>query len=207
MNSKHYNIAIADDHKLILSGIRNIVIENQLGTIIGEVNNGFELLQLLQNNKVNLVILDINMPKMNGIETAKKIVELYPKITILILSQYENLGIINELKTIGVNGYLSKNFESEELIKGIKTIKKNEFFFPLLNQEHISFKNDKSTLTPRELEILILIVSGQTSKEISCELFISQYTVETHRKNCMRKLEVNSIIQLINVAKEKGFIF
>lgn len=206
MKSNQYNIAIADDHKLILSGIKNIVVDNHLGTIIGEANNGLELLQLLQHQKVNLVILDVNMPQMNGVQTAKKIVEMYPKISILILSQYENIGIINDLKTIGVFGYLSKNFETEELIKGIKIIKEKGFFFPLLDQDIITFKKDKSNLTPRELEILVLIVNGLTSKEISSQLFLSQYTVETHRKNCMRKLEVNSIVQLITVAKEMGYI-
>jgi DNA-binding NarL/FixJ family response regulator len=201
-----YNIAIADDHKLILSGIRNIVLDNKLGTIVGEANNGFQLLQILQHKKINLVILDINMPEMNGVQTAKKIVEIYPEIAILILSQYENIELIKELKSIGIKGYLSKNFESEQLIEGVETIKKYRNYFPLLEREHLTFKNDKTQLTTRELEILSLIATGQTSKEISCQLFLSQYTVETHRKNCMRKLEVNSIVQLINVAKYKGYI-
>lgn len=204
--SNLYNIAIADDHKLILSGIRNIVLDNKLGTIVGEANNGFQLLQILQHTKINLVILDINMPEMNGVQTAKKIVEIYPEIAILILSQYENIELIKELKSIGIKGYLSKNFESEQLIEGIKTIRENGNYFPLLNQEHFTFKKDYTQLTAREIEILSFIAEGKTSKEISYQLNLSQYTVETHRKNCMRKLEVNSIVQLVNVAKDKGYI-
>ncbi|TRX22877.1 response regulator transcription factor [Flavobacterium franklandianum] len=204
--NQNYNIAIADDHKLILAGIRNIVLDNQLGTVVGDASNGFQLLQLLQHKKVHLAIIDVNMPEMNGVQTAKKIVELYPDVAILILSQYENIELIKELKIIGVKGYLSKSFESDQLIEGIKTIKENCNYFPLLDREHITFKKDKTQLTTRELEILSLIAKGKTSKEISCQLFLSQYTVETHRKNCMRKLEVNSTIQLINVAKDKGYI-
>lgn len=205
--NQHYNIAIADDHKLIHSGIKNIVLDNQLGTIVGEAFNGFQLLQLLQHKKVNLVIIDVNMPELNGIQTAKKIVEMYPYVAILMLSQYENIELIKELQLIGVKGYLSKSFESDQLIEGIESIKNNCTYFPLLAEEHLTFKKDKTHLTTRELEILSLIAIGKTSKEISCQLFLSQYTVETHRKNCMRKLEVNSIVQLINVAKEKGCIF
>lgn len=206
MNVNLYNIAIADDHKLILSGIRNIVLDNKLGTIVGEANNGFQMLQILQHKKINLVILDINMPEMNGVQTAKKIVEIYPEIAILILSQYENIELIKELKSIGIKGYLSKNFESEQLIEGIKTIRENGNYFPLLNQEYFTFRKDNAQLTAREIEILSFIAKGKTSKEISYQLNLSQYTVETHRKNCMRKLEVNSIVQLINVAKDKGYI-
>ncbi len=205
--NQDYNIAIADDHKLIHSGIKNIVLDNQLGTIVGEAFNGFQLLQLLQHKKVNLVIIDVNMPELNGIQTAKKIVEMYPYVAILMLSQYENIELIKELQLIGVKGYLSKSFESDQLIEGIESIKNNCTYFPLLAEEHLTFKKDKTHLTTRELEILSLIAIGKTSKEISCQLFLSQYTVETHRKNCMRKLEVNSIVQLINVAKEKGCIF
>lgn len=204
--NQQYNIAIADDHKLILFGIKNIILNNQLGTIVGEASNGFQLLQLLQQQKINLVIIDVNMPQLNGVQTAKKIVEMYPEVTILILSQYENIELVKELKLIGVNGYLSKSFESEQLIEGVKTIKENCSYFPLLEHEYVTFKKDKTQLTARELEILSLIAKGKTSKNISCQLFLSQYTVETHRKNCMRKLEVNSIVQLINVAKDKGYI-
>lgn len=202
-----YNIAIADDHKLILSGIRNIIQDNKLGTIVGEVNNGLQMLKLLQQENIDMVILDINMPELNGIETAKKVVQLYPEIAILMLSQYENIELIKELKSIGVKGYLSKNFETNQLIESINTIRQDKIYFPSLVSENNLIVIDKTNLTSREIEIISLISKGKTSKEIAAQLFLSQYTIETHRKNCMRKLGVNSIINLINVSKEKGYTF
>lgn len=205
--TNQYNIAIADDHKLILSGIRNIILDNNLGNIVGEVNNGLQMLKLLQVQKVNLIILDINMPELNGIETAKKVIDIYPEISILMLSQYENLELIKELKNNGVKGYLSKNFETNQLIQSIEAIKQNNVYFPSIDIENNISKIDKNNLTSREIEVITLISLGKTSKEIANQLFLSQYTVETHRKNCMRKLEVSSTINLMNIAKEKGYIF
>lgn len=206
MIENQYNIAIADDHRLILSGIRNIILDNNLGNIIGEVNNGLQMLQLLQNKKPNLVILDVNMPELNGVQTAKKITEMYPNISILMLSQYENIQLIKELKAIGVKGYLSKNFEIDQLIDSIETIKQGREYFPSFTQEYLSLNKDKINLTSREIEVLSLIALGEKSKEIACQLFLSQYTVDTHRKNLMRKLDVNSVSGLLNVARDLGYI-
>ena len=206
MIENEYNIAIADDHRLILSGIRNIILDNNLGNIIGEVNNGLQMLQLLQNKKPNLVILDVNMPELNGVQTAKKITEMYPNISILMLSQYENIQLIKELKSIGVKGYLSKNFEIDQLIDSIETIKQGREYFPSFTQEYLSLNKDKINLTSREIEVLSLIALGEKSKEIACQLFLSQYTVDTHRKNLMRKLDVNSVSGLLNVARDLGYI-
>ncbi len=207
MTELNYDIVIADDHKLIISGINHIISTNNLGKIVGEVNNGKQLLQFLQNTTVDLVIIDINMPELNGIEAAKKIIELYPTISILMLSQFENIELIKKLKAIGIKGYLSKNFEITELITAIDTIKNDDVFFPSLDGEGLILKKDKFHLSTREIEIISLIAKGKTSKEIANELFLSEYTIDTHRKNCMRKLEVNSIVTLLNSAKELGYIF
>ncbi|TDP00721.1 response regulator transcription factor [Flavobacterium sp. 245] len=207
MTVSNYKMVIADDHKLIISGISHIISTNNLGEIIGEVNDGIQLLQFLQHNTIDLAIIDINMPELNGIEAAKKIIELYPDISILMVSQYDNIELIKNLKTIGVKGYLSKNFEIADLIVAINTIKSNTVFFPSLEGEKSSFKNDKIHLSTREIEIISLIAQGKSSKEIANKLFLSEYTVVTHRKNCMRKLEVNSIVMLLNKAKSLGYIF
>lgn len=206
MIENQYHIAIADDHNLILSGIRNIILDNDLGTIIGEANNGIKLLQLLQNVKPNLVILDVNMPELNGVQTAKKITEMYPNISILMLSLYENIPLIKELHAIGVKGYLSKSFEIHELVNSIKTIKNGQESFPNFKNESLSLHQEKTKLTSREIEVLSLIAQGQKSKDIAINLYLSQYTVETHRKNLMRKLEVNSISSLLHVARDLGYL-
>lgn len=201
-----YKIIIADDHKIILSGIRQIIIANNLGTIAAEVPDGLELLKFLQKNIANLIILDVNMPNLNGIDAAKKIKTNYPNVSILMISQYENIEMIKNLKNIGINGYLAKNFEVAELVQAIENIKNGLEFFPALTNENANLKKNKLNLTPREIEVLQLVANAKKTKEIAQELFLSEFTVETHRKNLMRKLEVNSTLTLVNVAKDLGYL-
>lgn len=207
MKNPNYKIVIADDHKLIISGIKQIIEVNGLGTVVAQANDGLELLQLLKETAVDLLILDINMPKLNGIEAAEKILKRHPTISILMLSQYENVELIKKLKTLGVNGYLTKIFEISQLVEAINEISDNQLYFPSLKNESNFKETDKHELTKREEEIIKLLAVGKTSKEIADILFLSEYTIETHRKNIMRKLEVNSIIALLNKAKDLGYIF
>ena len=201
-----YKIIIADDHKIILSGIRQIIIANNLGTIAAEVPDGLELLKFLQTNVANLIILDVNMPNLNGIDAARKIKTNYPTVSILMISQYENIELIKNLKNIGINGYLAKNFEVVELVQAIENIKNGLEFFPALSNENTNLKKNKLNLTPREIEVLQLVANAKKTKEIAQELFLSEFTVETHRKNLMRKLEVNSTLTLVNVARDLGYL-
>jgi DNA-binding NarL/FixJ family response regulator len=207
MKNPNYKIVIADDHKLIISGIKQIIEVNGLGTVVAQANDGLELLQLLKETAVDLLILDINMPKLNGIEAAEKILKRHPTISILMLSQYENVELIKKLKTLGVKGYLTKIFEISQLVEAINEISDNQLYFPSLKNESNFKETDKHELTKREEEIIKLLAVGKTSKEIADILFLSEYTIETHRKNIMRKLEVNSIIALLNKAKDLGYIF
>jgi DNA-binding NarL/FixJ family response regulator len=207
MKNPNYKIVIADDHKLIISGIKQIIEVNGLGTVVAQANDGLELLQLLKETAVDLLILDINMPKLNGIEAAEKILKRHPTISILMLSQYENIELIKKLKILGVKGYLTKIFEISQLVEAINEISDNQLYFPSLKNESNFKETDKHELTKREEEIIKLLAVGKTSKEIADILFLSEYTIETHRKNIMRKLEVNSIIALLNKAKDLGYIF
>lgn len=206
MKSK-LNIIVADDHKLIISAITQIIEMNNLGTILGAVNDGLELLQLVKESSVDLVILDINMPELNGMEAAEKISKIYPSVSILMLSQYENIELIKKLKIMGVKGYLTKNFEISQLVEAITDIEKGLLYFPSLDIDAGSDKSSNFSLSHREIEIIKLLSLGKSSKEIANDLFLSEYTIETHRKNIMRKLEVNSIVALLNIVKELGYIF
>lgn len=207
MIQSNFKIIIADDHKLIISGIAQIIEMNNLGTIVAEVYNGLEVLQLLKEVSVDLLILDINMPELNGMETAEKLLQIYPTISIMMLSQYENIELIKKFKKMGVKGYLTKSFEISQLIEAIKTIELGNYYFPSLDSISENDKNTNFKLSGREIEIIEHISKGKTTKEIAIVLFLSEHTVETHRKNIMRKLEVNSIIGLLNAAKELGYVF
>jgi DNA-binding NarL/FixJ family response regulator len=166
-----------------------------------------ELLQLVKESSVDLVILDINMPELNGMEAAEKISKIHPSVSILMLSQYENIELIKKLKIMGVKGYLTKNFEISQLIEAITDIEKGLLYFPSLDIDAGSDKSSNFSLSHREIEIIKLLSLGKSSKEIANDLFLSEYTIETHRKNIMRKLEVNSIVALLNIVKELGYIF
>lgn len=200
-------ILIADDHNLIISGIETIIENNQLGEIVAKANDGKELLLKLNVTVVNFIILDINMPNLNGIETAEKVLSRFPLMKILIISQYENLELIKKLKVMGVKGYLSKSFEEALFVKAIKQIEKGTDFFPLLDIKKENNPKNIFNLTQREIEVINLISNQFSTKEIAKELFLSEYTVETHRKNICRKTGAKTTIAFLNLSKELGYQF
>jgi DNA-binding NarL/FixJ family response regulator len=200
-------ILIADDHNLIISGIETIIENNKLGEIVAKVNDGKELLLKLNSTSVNLIILDINMPNLNGIETAEKVLARYPLMKILIISQYENLELIKKLKLMGVKGYLSKTFEEELFIEAIKNIHKGMDFFPLLEIKKEVNSTNIYNLTNREVEVINLISNELSTKEIAKTLFLSEYTIQTHRKNIIRKTGAKTTIAFLNLSKELGYKF
>lgn len=200
-------ILIADDHNLIISGIETIIKNNKLGEIVAKVNDGKELLLKLNSTSVNLIILDINMPNLNGIETAEKVLARYPLMKILIISQYENLELIKKLKSMGVKGYLSKTFEEELFIEAIKNIQKGFDFFPLLEIKKEVNSTNIYNLTNREVEVINLISNELSTKEIAKTLFLSEYTIQTHRKNIIRKTGAKTTIAFLNLSKELGYKF
>lgn len=200
-------ILIADDHNLIISGIETIIENNKLGEVVAKVNDGKELLLKLNSTPVNLIILDINMPNLNGIETTEKVLARFPLMKILIISQYENLELIKKLKLMGVKGYLSKTFEEELFIEAIKNIQKGFGFFPLLEIKNDVNATNIYNLTNREVEVINLISNELSTKEIAKTLFLSEYTIQTHRKNIIRKTGAKTTIAFLNLSKELGYKF
>ncbi len=198
-----YKIIIADDHQLICSAIEQIITDNFLNTKIVKVHDGKQVLEKLNSFQANLIILDINMPKLNGLETAEIILSRYPNMKILVVSQNENNSLIKKLKDIGVKGYLPKTFEQELLIEAIYSIQNDELFFPLSEIKNDILK-DKYNLTVREIEVIYLIIKGMNTKEIATSLDISAYTVDTHRKNISRKTGAKTPVNLILLLDEMG---
>ena len=202
-------ILIADDHNLIISGIETIIENNKLGTVVAKVNDGKELLLKLNSTAVNLIILDINMPNLNGIETAEKVLSRFPKMKILIISQLENVELIKKLKLMGVKGYLCKTFEEKTFVDAIINIQNGIDFFPLLEIKinSNSPKPNIYNLTSREIEVINLISSEFSTKEIAQALFLSEYTIQTHRKNIIKKTGAKTTIAFLNLSKELGYKF
>lgn len=194
------NIIIVDDHDLFRKGLKAIFKEIEDITVIAEASNGKELLEIISYNKPQLVLLDIKMPLMNGIDTTKAVLKKYPDINILILSQYDDSDYYNQLIELGVKGFVLKNSELEELLIAIRAIAKgNTYFSQSLLVNLLKNKNSDSSikLTKREKEIITLLAKGYTTEEIKNELFISFRTVEQHKYKLLIKTNTKNSLQLL----------
>lgn len=202
-------ILLADDHRLFLEGIRSI-IESEPGLkVVAEANDGEEVMVKLKSYYVDIVMLDIQMPKMNGIQAAQMISEKYPDIRVLVLSMHTEKIFIEKMYTAGVAGYVLKNTNKEELINAIRTVHRGGRYFsndiiPALFDNSSSKTVSKSMFTPeltkREREILTLIAREYSNPQIAEELFISIQTVNTHRKNLLKKLDAKNTAGLVKYA-------
>jgi DNA-binding NarL/FixJ family response regulator len=206
-------IILVDDHQLVRDGIKALLTGITDIEVIGEASGATELFGKLENIKPDLLIMDISLPEISGIEITKKICSEYPEVPVLILSMYTNEEfIINSLKA-GARGYLPKNTSRDELLKAIYTINKGEEFFGetiskvmlksfvkrATSEDNVN-DGTPAVLTNREIEILKLYVEGLINKEIGDKLSISIRTVETHKNHIMRKLGLKSTVELVKFA-------
>ncbi|MEZ5196019.1 MAG: response regulator transcription factor [Bacteroidales bacterium] len=210
-------VLIADDHQIIIDGLKSLINAEKNIELVGEASNGKEAIDLLKIINADVVLLDINMPVLNGIETMKCIKSDFPDIKVIILSMHNESSLIKNLIELGTDGYLIKNCDQDELREAIYKVGSGQKYFSsevtlsLLNKTSgiksaIGDDPTLASLTDREIEILKLITRGLTNKEIGEKLFISHRTVDTHRTNLMKKLEVNNIAGLIRFAIRNGFI-
>lgn len=214
---KDIKILIADDHQLFLDGLVSILQYEKGLQIIALAHNGYEVLKIISEEIIDVCLLDINMPKLNGIETTKLIKDKNPQIKIIILTTYNDNEIITELLQLGVNGYVIKNSSKSELIIAIKEVASGNLYFSeeihavLMNDYLYQLRKEKAAsnaiiLTHREIEVLQLIAKEYTNEKIAKELNISYRTVETHRKNMMQKTKSHNLAGLLKFAYSKGFI-
>jgi two-component system nitrate/nitrite response regulator NarL len=207
---KKIQILIADDHMLIIDGITPFLKESSDIELTGFANDGKELLQILRHTPTDVVLLDLNMPIMDGFETIKFIRKENTKIKIIILSSYDEGHMIEKAKANGANGYLLKNSDKETILQTIRLVAAGQSCFPYRIVHHTSefdmndnFKT-KYGFSARETEILNLIGQQQTNQQIADKLFLSVYTVETHRKHIMKKSGVKSPAGLMKFILENN---
>lgn len=211
---KKINLLIADDHTMFLEGIVSLLGQESEINSIKKANNGIEALNIIKTAAVDLVILDISMPEMDGIELTKILKKNYPKIKILVVSTHSNVNIISRLIRIGVNGYLLKNAEKSELLTAIHSIMAGNNYFSEETEEkysHNQLKIEKQALnltelSSREKEILVLIAHEYNTAEIAEKTFISLNTVNTHRRNLLSKLNAKNTAGLVKYAVENGLV-
>lgn len=214
-------ILIADDHQLFIYGMKSLLKDYKELEVVASANNGLEVLEFLKENETDLILMDIAMSKMNGMETSKIITKKYPHIRIIGLSMFGELFYIKKMFESGARGYILKNTEREELLLAIKMVAEGNMYIskdlgidPEKIMESIKTENrktntvpdEKNSLSPREIEIIKLIVAGFTIKEIAAKLFLSYFTVDTHKKKIFKKLNVNSISALIRYSIENQIL-
>ncbi|KGL59119.1 response regulator transcription factor [Polaribacter sp. Hel1_85] len=205
------NILIADDHEIVVEGLRSLIeAENEI-SIIGEANNGEQVIPLLENNLVDVAVLDISMPKMDGVDLTLFIKSNYPKVKILILTMHNEIGFIRRVIEAGAHGYILKNKGKEELVRAIKALHSgNEYLGEEVTKTLFSSIRNSTVygeiqLTKREKEVLKLIANGNTTPKISDALNIAHSTVETYRRNLLEKTGVKNSKGLVKFAIENGY--
>jgi len=207
-------IIIADDHTMFLQGIVSLLENEENITILGKAENGKAVFKIMENDIPDIILLDISMPEMDGIEVTKIIKQKHPTIKILIVSTHSNIQMIAKLIRMGADGYLLKNAEKQELLHAINTIQKGETYFCKEVEEKNDDNNSKiksetfyiTELSSREKEILVLIAQEFTGNEIAEKTFISLNTVNTHRRNLISKLNVKNTAGLVKYAIEYGLL-
>jgi DNA-binding NarL/FixJ family response regulator len=210
------NILIADDHQLLIDGIKSALAGSTEMSVIAEANNGFQVLEKLDAGlPVNIILMDINMPKLDGLNATKLVHKRYPQVKVIALSQYDEKRFVKQMVKNGASGYLLKDSTREILEAAIRTVHGGQSYFcdrlsiRLINQE-LKMEEDTNSLFPklteRELEILRLIGREFSSQEIADKLFISFHTVESHRANLMSKAGVKNTAGLIRWATENDFL-
>lgn len=202
-------IAIADDHQMMIDGIKSLLKQEKNMTVIGEALNGEELLKVIEKKKADVVLMDVRMPVMDGIEATQLITQRFPDVKVLMLTMYNSREYIEKLIKSGAAGYILKNTGKQELISAIETIYRGEHYYSREVTERFmeSFQKQKKVysdipieLTGREKDVLKLIAQEFTTQEIADKLFISHHTVETHRKNLISKLNVRNTAGLVKYA-------
>jgi two-component system response regulator NreC len=211
-------VLIADDHTLVRQGLRMMIQPQQDMEVVGEASNGREAVERAAELDPDVVLMDLSMPIMNGLDAARHIIKTNPRIGVLILTMHLNEEYVFQALGAGAKGYIIKESSSEELIKAVRSVYRHETYIdPRIPREvidqyirranqHDTSGAPKDILTPREREVLKLIAEGKSNKEIAQILDLSVKTVDVHRTNLMKKLNIHDVATLVKFAIKKGLI-
>ena len=208
-------IVVVDDHEFFRKGLVLVLAKMKFVEVVGEATNGQELLDMLDAQPVDMVLMDINMPNMNGVEATQKALAKYPGLKIIALSSHEDEDSLETMIEAGVKGFLIKNIDKEVLSRALQAVAQDKPFFseefmPYFAKKYLNVKTQPTPqdnqLTKRELEVLQLIASGCTNQEIADKLFISLRTVTNHRASLYQKTNVNNTAALLALAIKNKWV-
>lgn len=204
-------VLLVDDHAMVRQGIATALKELDHFEIVGEASNGSEAVKQCKLLSPELIIMDINMPELDGLEASQKIREFNKEVKILILTMLEDENYIFDALSCGINGYIYKMSDLDYLLMAIESIKDGDDFFDqkvtkIIIRGYNKKENPEINLTTREYEVLQLIIEGFTSQEMSEKLFISKFTVQKHRKNILAKLNLHNTAELVKYTIENNLV-
>jgi DNA-binding NarL/FixJ family response regulator len=210
-------VLLADDHKLIRAGLRLVVDQQPDLSVVGEADDGRQAVELARSLQPAVVVMDIGMPNLNGIEAARQIRDIRPDAAVVMLSMHSDEGYVLRALSAGARAYLLKDSATTDLVQAIHAVVEGKSFFSpavskVLLQDYMrklqrsGAEDSYDLLSPREREVLQLVAEGKSNKEIASLLNLSVYTVETHRAKIMQKLNLKGVPELILYAVRKGII-
>lgn len=208
-NPLPHRVILADDHNLVRRGLAALLQLDENYTVVGEAENGEQAFQCVQNIPADIIILDLSMPRLNGLETVRRLQQSHPTMKILILSMYDDPEFVTQALQDGANGYILKQSMEDELFEALDLINQGEHFISTaidLSEIEAHEISPKSLLTSREHEVLQLIAEGHTTAEIANLMAISPHTANRHRANILQKMGVRNQMELIRMAVKRGLV-
>lgn len=211
------SLFIVDDHQLLIDGIKSMVEDNTDWEVIGYANNGQDAINIIPILKPDIILMDLDMPVMNGLMSTEKLLKINPLFKIVVITLHHEKPILEKLIKIGASGYMLKDTPKEEFIKGLEIVRNGNRFYSsnltesILNISSLQAKNETNVkllclLSDREREVLEYVAQGSSTKEMANELNLSPKTVESYRKNLLQKLEARNTAHLISIAIKEGLI-
>lgn len=200
-------LVIAEDHNALIDGVKLLLEKEEDIQFVGYANNGEELCQLVKNKKPDVVVTDIRMPVMDGITASRSILKDQPDIKVIAFTMFDQDEAVHQMLEAGAKGYILKNSSLAELLLAVRTVYAGNSYFGTGVAQPSGVQMQKGLLSKRQLEILKLIAVGKTNQEIAAQLFIGKTTVETHRKNMIRILNLKGTGELLRYALESKYDF
>ena len=212
MSNGAIRVLLVDDHTIVRQGLKLILSAHPDVKVVGEAANGREAIQLAEQLRPDLVLMDVAMPELNGIEATRRMVEANSRLRVLVLSMHKEAVYVREILRAGARGYILKDAIDTELLNAVRSVSKGDGYISpgvsaaLLNDYHQSTANPIDLLSSREREVLQLIAEGKTNKEVATRLNLSVYTVDSHRGKIMEKLNLHSTGELVRFAMKHGLV-